>query len=460
MFLGRKSLKEERMKKWILLVALTISALQWSACTSTDTQDETEVAVDDTAAVDGELERIDGLDSDTTETTDASSEGFLDEQLPADALGETVAQEVPAETPVDEVPASEAFASEPVAEEPLEPVPQDSLAGTDTNSTPGDSTVSPAEPIAEAPSFESSSSFDSAATSTPVAEAASSAPPAPLRKIDSVPRMGSDGKPLNAVYIARPGDNFGKISERIFGDRSKLGYLRAENPFVKTVRPGSKIYYNSPARPEDSSKVLTYFEDQGMMPEVYVAQEGDNIRKVSENLLGYDRAWMEIWSTNLVESKQVIAAGTELRYWKNMPAAPAPGVTEQTTLAGVSNTPPPMDPAMDLPPPPPPADMAANLPPPPPPMDPAMDLPPPPPPEDMAAMDLPPPPPADALNPPPPPPPKKMAKAPSSEGDQDLMTALGAGAVLVAGIALLMIIRKRKQKKDLEAAFNDTQVGT
>lgn len=439
MFLELKSLKEERMKKWILLVALSISALQWSACTSTHTQDETEVAVDDTAAVDGELERIDGLDSDTTDTADASSEGFLDEQLPADALGETAAQE----TPVDEVPASEAFASEPVTEEPLEPVPQDSIAGTDTSSAPVDSF---------APSFE-----------TPVAKAApsaSSAPAAPLRKIDSIPRMGSDGKPLNTVYIARPGDNFGKISERIYGDRSKLGYLRAENPFVKTVRPGSKIYYNSPTRPDDSSKVLTYFEDQGMMPEVYVAQEGDNIRKVSEKLLGYDRAWMEIWSTNPVESKQEIAAGTELRYWKSMPA---PAVTEKTSLAGVSNPPPAMDPAMDVPPPPPPTDMAAmDLPPPPPAMDPAMDLPPPPPPADMAAIDLPPPPPAEALNPPPPPPPapKKAAKASAAGGDQDLMTALGAGAILVAGIALLMIIRKRKQKKDLEAAFNDTQVGT
>ncbi|MCE3010530.1 MAG: hypothetical protein LW875_07955 [Proteobacteria bacterium] len=416
------------MKKLLLLLVLSTCAWHLSGCTSKDAQDDTEIAVEDSAAIDGELEKIDSGDV----AADSTSEGFLDEQLPADALGETTTPpaEVTAEAPTD-----------PAADSGLEPVPEISaepsteVAAVDPGQASSLEVAPPLDAPVEATPIEEAPVMDTPVAATTEAKPAS----APLRKIDTTPRAGVNGEMLNAVYIARPGDNYRKIASLIYGDRTKWKTLRDNNPSISSVKPGNKIYYNSPVRPQDDTKVLTYYEDQGMVPEIYMAQEGDELKKVAKNLLGYDRAWQEIWSTNPVESKGTLTAGTELRYWKAAPAAPPAMPTE---VAG--NAAPNMDlaqapPAMDLPPPPPqPMDMAQAPP----------------------AMDLPPPPPAEALNPPPPPPVAKKIPKESPAADEDMMTALGAGAVIAGGLALILILRKRRQKKEMENAFNDTQVGT
>ncbi|MFN7454270.1 MAG: hypothetical protein ACK5RO_06375 [Pseudobdellovibrionaceae bacterium] len=441
------------MKKLLLLLVLSTCVWHLSGCTSKDAQDDTEIAVDDSAAIDGELEKVDGGEV----ASDSTSEGFLDEQLPADALGETVPPaEVATEAPVD-----------PAADPGLEPVPEVSAEPTTEVAAvdPGQSIASDMAPPMDAPVDATPVETAPVMDSTVVASTESLEPkpaPAPLRKIDTTPRIGASGELLNSVYIARPGDNFRKIASLIYGDKTKWKALRDNNPSISSVKPGNKIYYNSPVRPQDDTKVLTYYEDQGMVPEVYMAQEGDDLKKVSKNLLGYDRAWQEIWSTNPVESKGSLTAGTEIRYWKSAPAMPSATSTEVAgnAIPKMDNSMAPPDMDLPLPPPPQPMDMAQATP--------DMDLPPPPPaqPMDMAqatpAMDLPPPPPAEALNPPPPPPPPVAKKAPkeSPAADGDMMTALGAGAVIAGGLALILILRKRRQKKEMENAFNDTQVGT
>jgi hypothetical protein len=249
---------------------------------------------------------------------------------------------------------------------------------------------------------------------------------------------------LNAVYIARPGDSYKAISKMIYGSEDRWKDIKKANPSVSKPKPGNKIYYNSPIRPDDRTKVATYYEDLGMVPDVYVAKDGENIRQVSKNLLGYDNAWQEIWSTNSVESKGKMPAGTELRYWKAAPAVTdvaqndvAPPGMETPAALGMMDVPPPLP---EMPPPPPPVEA----------------LPPPPP---MPTEMVPPPPPPDVLNPPPPPPPpvaKKVKKNESANEDLIYLGAAGGIALLAVGV---LLYRKRKQQREMSQAFNDTQVG-
>lgn len=461
------------MKKIFKLLACLSLAVHLNACTSNDSRDESEdgsVAEDslETGGGDAALEASDSGSSD--QAVAENNDGFLDEQLPEDALGEsTPDQEVAqAEPPpaVEEAPAvTETPSSDPavVASEPppvveetpaaptvVEETNKDSFAAVDTGSS---STMPESTP-------DSSSVASVASTNT---EMPSEEKPktASLKKIEVAPFKRS-GILLNAVYIARPGDSFSSISKNIYGSESKTKELKKVNPYFSKVRPGDKVYYNSPVRPTDDTKLLTHYEDSGLIPETYVAKEGDDLKKVSKELLGYDNAWKEIWVTNSVDSKGALSAGTELRYWKSTPVAMAPAPTEAPVMPEMANNTPP--PAMNEPVPPP---MAANefAAPPAPDMNatppPAMNEPVPPPPP-QAAQDLPPPPPAEAVNPPPPP--VVAKKAPQEENigglDNDMIMTLGGAGILVAAIALLMIVRKRRQQKEMSAAFGDTHVGT
>jgi hypothetical protein len=76
-----------------------------------------------------------------------------------------------------------------------------------------------------------------------------------------------------------------------------------------------------------------------MSPSYYTSQEGDNIRKVSKQLLGHERSWMEIYATNeSVASKGRLPAGLRLRYWQEGAAAAAPVMA----MNKPEPTPPPM----------------------------------------------------------------------------------------------------------------------
>lgn len=459
------------MKKLIALIACMTLSLHLG-CTSNDSREDSEgdEAVTEETSAEAELGEVEGDASSDTAVADGANEGFLDEQLPEDALGEsTTTADAGTEAPPPDMTAD--ASAEPTLEDP----PASIDTGTEAPPVVADtSTETPADtsmpPVDEAPpvvdSGSSSNDSSSVAAAAPIDE--TPAPVAPLRKVEAMP-MTRSGVLLNAVYLARPGDTYKKISTMIYGNESKAKEIRKVNPsLAATPKPGNKVYYNSPARPTDDQKMLTFYEDAGMVPEVYVAKEGDNIRTVAKDLLGYDRAWQEVWATNSVDSKGAIPAGTELRYWKSAPAAPAVIAAAPTPPADL---PPP--PPADLPPPPP--DMAAAPPPPdmappqamndlpPPPMP---DMPPPPPP-DMAAAppppaDLPPPPPAEAVNPPPPPPVAKKAPTIAPEGgmDNDMMMSLAGAGIIAAGVAAIIIIRKRRQQKEMASAFNDTQVGT
>ena len=136
------------------------------------------------------------------------------------------------------------------------------------------------------------------------------------KKIKSQP-YNVGGFLINAVYIARQGEDIQNVSNKIFGS-DQVSQLYAINPHLKArnLKVGDKIYYQSPNRPQDSSQLLFYFEDNGISPSYHQIQDGENIRTVASQLLGHANSWKEIWATNPdLESKGVVKAPLNIKYW-------------------------------------------------------------------------------------------------------------------------------------------------
>lgn len=310
----------------------------------------------------------------------------------------------------------------------------------------------------------------------------------PLQKIASAP-FKRHGILLNAVYIARPGDTLASVSQKIYGAK-KIAELKKANPLYRhrNLRVGDKVYYNSPKRPTDDTQLLTYYEDQGLAPQIYESQPGDNIRTVAKNLLGNKNSWKEIWATNPdLESKGDLPEGTKLRYWPTdtsaatntladnsnpaagsdtsaqapgAPAAPdmsdkAPDASANGNQAANANPANPANPVEAGQPPNGPdqdqkkadgsaaATVAGANPTPPPP----------PPPAAAAPAPVPPPPPPQMA----PPPPMAHHRVPVNDNangmfdDPNQTMLIGVGAILLlAAIAMFIIIRKRRSKRNID----------
>jgi hypothetical protein len=428
------------LKKFVVLLAC-LGIIQISGCTSKDSKEDggEELAMGATDASSAEVEKVEGEQSLDIAAEDTASTASSD-ALPEDALGES-STAPPKEPP----PAPEITANEPP---PLETLPPDTTLPADTLS---DSSVGSAPPVMESsgPVHEAMSSSASKSESAEPKPAAEPKPLAAYRKVEHSP-WKEGGKVLNTVYVARDGDSWKSVSQMIFGTE-KASSLKKMNPSIKgrKLKVGDKVYYNSPHRPDDETKVLTYYEDSGIAPEVYIAKNGDNLKKVAKELFGSEQGWKELYATNDFESKAALDEGTQIKYWKTIAAQPKEVAQAEAPAAA-----PPMNEAPAPVPPPAPS-------------EPVAEMPPPPPPPDMAANEMappPPPPPVEAVAPPPPPPaPVEMPKQHKAEAaagplEDDQMTTLAAGAVVAVGLALFMIMRRRR-KKDLEQAIQDTQVG-
>lgn len=505
------------MKKLLLVLATLGLMGQFSACTANKAQDDAEfvenadvdkIEAEEPSLDDGSSQALNGTTPSENLSTDSSLEAALGETPadtttasndnlsldsapqdppPADIAAAPTLDEssldappadVPAEVPADTLAASDLPPQDMSLDDPNALAPADDSM-TAMNETPATPTESPQDPPATAMAPPAAST-EAPVEPTPVLADAkpTGAGTTSLKKVsDAVPYAFGDGY-VNTIYIAHPKETLKQISQTIYGS-DKTKELKKINSFLKARSPraGDKIAYVSPNRPTDSSKTITYFEDTGMIPETYVAQKGDNLRKVAKKLLGYDNAWKEVWSTNAIESKTKLAEGETFKYWKS-PAAITPPTqasnempkTPEAAVQNIvqNNPTPPMDavapppqPAMnDLPPPP----AQADLPPPPadplaaantaPPTDPALDaaMPPPPPPDDSQF----------AATPPPPPEEIKPTKAPAAEGEEvaaeggdDMMTMLGIGVLLFGALAFVLVKRKKAQAY----RSNDAQAG-
>ncbi len=526
-------------KNLLFLLATVGLILNVGGCTSKKSQDENQVIEnadvdkieaeelseapqDPEGGDDASLQAALGETTETTETTtieestDQTLDASLDAAAPTDAPpaeGSAPTEEIAAAPTLDESSLNEVIPEPSIADSgaPIEepaPIAEAPTMTEETSTTTTETTSS----LAETPVVESSASDSSATASTETSttdsvytsSSYSSSKPSgssELKKIALTPPYQSKVGWVNTVYVARPSENLKEISQKIYGsDKTKDLKKIAENSYLKnrSVRAGDKIYYSSPNRPEDSAKTLFYYEDMGMVPETYVAKSGDNLRKVAKNILGYDRAWVELWTSNPIDSKGKLAEGETIRYWRS---ASSIDTSAQNNSNVAATTPNPMDnnssanlidanqaapPAGDMasgqpvaPPPdmnsmpPPPADaqqLAANSPPPP---DDMNSLPPPPaegelpPPPSMDANSLPPPPPPPDAAPPPPPMDAndQTAKANNADGevteagalDNDTMMSLGAVGVLVAALAFILIRSKKKKAAEM-AAMHETHI--
>lgn len=458
------------LKKFVVILAC-LGVIQLTGCTSKDSKEDggEEMAIDATAADSAEVEKVEGEQSldiaaDDSSASLAGNSGGGD-ALPEDALGESSAPPPQAAAPGGNDTASAPPPAPTIEDNPLaESSPADAPPAVDSTLPPdtlGESVVENAPPVME--KSEPVHETASASADLPKAEPK---PAVSYRKVEHTP-WKEGGKLLNTVYVAREGDTWSGVSKMIYGSE-KGADLKKMNPSIKgrKLKVGDKVYYNSPHRPDDESKVLTYYADSGIAPEVYIAKSGDNLKKVAKELFGTEQGWKELYATNEFESKGSLDEGTQINYWRTVastkevaaanppPSAPAEAAPPAPPAPSAEMPPPPPPPADMAPPPPPPGgDMAANAPPPPPPAE--------------AAPPPPPPPPVEAVAPPPPPPPpgvggpKHHAKGEEGSGnplEDDQMTTLAGGAVVAVALALMMILRRRR-KKELEQAIQDTQVG-
>ncbi len=438
------------MKKFILGLATVSLLATLPSCTSKDSKNEDVIAEDGTAeemaSAAGEEnldESLDVTQADTTANPDANAsvaESASDDQLTIDSFGEST----DTATSTEPVPDANAQAMA----DPAPPATSEPSANDLSMEPPSTTTTTGAEEIAPPPTQEvADQNMSNAETDLDQPKPASRS----LQKMAGSPwKMGS--RWVNGIYFARPGDSLESISQTIYGD-DRTKELKRINPTYanRDVKPGDKVYYTSVVRPDDNGQVLTYFEEKNIPAKTYVSKPGDNIRKVSQELLGYPEAWKEVWAYNTVESKQDIGEGIELRYWEAQAhmGGPSAPIADQAPAM----TPPVEDPMAQVPPPP-----SQELPPPPDMNTASNDLPPPPPP-----MDAPPPPSMDMAPPPPPPPPPMQQTAGATEeptiSEQDSTLAMGAVAVAVLGAVALIIVRGKRKRREMDQALGETHVG-
>jgi hypothetical protein len=404
------------MQNILKLSLVFLLTLGLNACTSSDA----DKSQDDDTSTESEIAEVASSDKAASDGNDA--EEFDDE---AEASSNEVAQEEEAQEEEAEEDSFEV--AEDDGEKAGEEEQQQEVAQAEPEQTnePKKDSFAPLNP-------DEMANLDTPAdtsTEMPIEKPAPSF--APLRKVETVPYKS--GKVIvNAVYIARPGDTLASVSQKIYG-ADKTSELKKINPTFarREMTGGDKIYYNSPQRPTDEMQVRLFYEDIGLQPMYYEAQEGDDIRQVGKKLLGHENSWKEIWSTNLdVESKGALVAGTQLRYWGpelGGVSAPAQTIAASEPPPVPQPTEPPLQEFEDVPPPPPAKGMA--------------ELPPPPPMEPPPAAE---------------PPPMPPTKADATGGDfitamaEDPTTLVALAVILITTALLIIIMRKRKSKKNID----------
>jgi hypothetical protein len=450
------------MRRLLILLLATGMATYTTGCTGGGTKSE-DGATDEQFAEEGNKDFADGAT-----TTDASADkpaGGDDLSLDDSAGGSAAStdakkDDLSLEDLPEGVSDTNAAAAAPKAEEPPPPATDKDLFAAETKPAPEPPPVEPAPlPVAEAaqaPAIEPPpvvpSSSEQVAGTDPVPEAPAAQPAvfAPLLKIKDAAFTAKDGTLLNRVYLGRKSDTVKNVAKKLYGSESKAKDLKNWNATLKSrnIKVGDKVYYASVKNPTDQA-MLTYYEELGVAPQVYVTQKaGENLRDLSKEFLGNKDSWKEIWVTNKsLESKGKLSVGSELKYWPESVVAAAeaaasgsgaPPTNTETPAANANNAGLPES----LPPAP---DVAASTPPPPPPEPTAAPV---------AAA-------APVVEPPPPPapPPPKVAKEtqkptkldPPSEfagaDDDSIMMAGLAGLLLLAGAITFVVIRRSRSKK-------------
>lgn len=108
----------------------------------------------------------------------------------------------------------------------------------------------------------------------------------------------AEGFWVNAFYFVREeGETWNSVSEKLYGRADRKPLLQKWNP-GKRVRIGQVIYYNSPARPDDSENMKVFAEDFGYQLDQVTIQKGDTLSKIGLARYGNVRTWKEISALN------------------------------------------------------------------------------------------------------------------------------------------------------------------
>ena len=303
---------------FFIICGFLIISLSLGGCSSSNVANETSEGptADDSLSEDGETEddELGFIDEDDLENGEFEGGDLADElpeEAPLDLEDDSASTLAEGDSGLPELPVEGEFGDTGLPEPPI----ADGGAGEDSglSSFPisdQDQSQFPSEPY--------SPPFDDSSTSV------SQGPGMiPVKKIKSYP-YNRAGMLVNAVYIARSGEDLFFISQKIFG-ADRTADLLAINPNLQRgVDVGDKVYYNSPSRPNDSQNLLFYYEDIGAAPLQYNVARNDNIRDLAEQFFGERESWKELWATNPVESKWALNEGTVLRYWDGSISAPLP----------------------------------------------------------------------------------------------------------------------------------------
>lgn len=427
-------------KKLSVILLTLVLGLHLGGCTSKNVDSE------DAEMADAQTEEVSdaatGGEEEEVVADLGSDELSEDEKLPDEGgTADAAMEEKPSEEASKEIDALADTEPTPVEEKPADAPAEEKMADATTpppEEAPAPALAEEAPPTPEPEMAAAAPIADSAPVEEPKAA------PAPLKKIATEP-IKRNGMLLNSVYIARKGDTWKGVSQKVYGS-NKQKELKKANPFIagRQLKVGDKVYYNSPHRPTDETKMLTYYEDAGLEPQVYVAKSGDDLKGVSKSLLGDKNSWKELWAINLsLESKGPLNEGEQLRYWGMdvaAPVVPAQAAAEQAA-------PPSSEPQPAEMPASPPEQAQADFPPPP--SSDQSDLPPPPP--AQAAVDTPAPPPPPSEPPPPPPAQAKNDAGAAAAGDPNQTMAMGVGGILIlAALALFIMIRKKKARRQID----------
>lgn len=103
---------------------------------------------------------------------------------------------------------------------------------------------------------------------------------------------------LNAYYfVTSESDTWQKLALKFYNRAEHVELLKTWNRTTK-LEVGSVIYYNSPFRPQDREKILSFAEDFGQPLKQQRVMAGDSLSKIAGALWGNVHAWPAIAAIN------------------------------------------------------------------------------------------------------------------------------------------------------------------
>lgn len=103
---------------------------------------------------------------------------------------------------------------------------------------------------------------------------------------------------LNAFYfVTSDAETWQSLSKKFYNRDDRAELLSKWN-LGQTLQSGSVVYYNSPFRPQDRDKMLSFSEDFGQPFEQHEVKAGDTLSKIAGSLWGDVNAWPAIAAAN------------------------------------------------------------------------------------------------------------------------------------------------------------------